>query len=163
DPARRRRHRPPAAQPARAAGAAGRAGGGRRAGLGARPGAGRGPSDRADRALGARPDRGGRAGGAGPGRRLDRRHRRRRARGTGPRLLQPLLAWSWMVTLPLRRAERSARPSMVAANGQFLLVDAAALAAAGGPVLDAVLDDIALARAVKRSGGRVGVADGSAI
>src|SRR3954452_10125202 len=88
---------------------------------------------------------------------------RQLADGPGPRLLQPLLAWSWMVSLPLRRAERSPRPSMVAANGQFLLVDAAALAAAGGPVRAAVLDDLALARAVKRSGGRVGVADGSAL
>jgi hypothetical protein len=90
---------------------------------------------------------------------------RQLADGPGPRLVQPLLAWSWMVTLPLRVAERSPRPSMVAANGQFLLVDAAALAAAGGPMVaaGAVLDDIALARAVKRSGGRVGVADGSAL
>jgi glycosyl transferase family 2 len=90
---------------------------------------------------------------------------RQLADGPGPRLLQPLLAWSWMVTLPLRVAERSPRPSMVAANGQFLLVDADALAAAGGmaAVAGAVLDDIALARAVKRAGGRVGVADGSAI
>jgi hypothetical protein len=88
---------------------------------------------------------------------------RQLADGPGPRLLQPLLAWSWMVTLPLRRAERSAHPSMLAANGQFLLVDAAALAAAGGPVTGAVLDDLALARAVRRTGGRVGVADGSAL
>jgi glycosyl transferase family 2 len=88
---------------------------------------------------------------------------RQLADGPGPRLLQPLLAWSWMVTLPLRRAEASPRPSMLAANGQFLLVDAAALAAAGGPDTAAVLDDLALARAVKRAGGRVGVADGSAL
>jgi hypothetical protein len=87
---------------------------------------------------------------------------RQLADGPGPRLVQPLQPWSWMVTLPLRRAERSPRPSMVAANGQFLVVRAAALAAAGGPV-DAVLDDIALARAVKRVGGRVGLADGSTL
>ncbi|WP_214406845.1 glycosyltransferase family A protein [Pseudonocardia lacus] len=90
---------------------------------------------------------------------------RQLADGPGPRLVQPLLAWSWMVTLPLRVAERSPRPSMVAANGQFLVVDAAALAAAGGPMAaaGAVLDDIALARAVKRAGGRVGVADGTGL
>ena len=54
-------------------------------------------------------------------------------------------------------------PSLCAANGQFLVVDAAALARAGGfaGVAAEVLDDIALARAVKRAGGRVGVADGS--
>ena len=52
--------------------------------------------------------------------------------GWSGRLIQPLLAWSWLTTLPLRVAERSRRPSMAAANGQFLVVDAAALARAGG-------------------------------
>lgn len=81
------------------------------------------------------------------------------------RLIQPLQAWSWLTTLPLRVAERSRRPSMVAANGQFLLVEAAALARAGGwqAVSTAVLDDIGLARAVRNSGGRTGLADGSAL
>ncbi|BDX35081.1 glycosyl transferase [Mycobacterium antarcticum] len=80
-------------------------------------------------------------------------------------LVQPLLAWSWLTTLPLRRAERSRRPSMAVANGQFLLVEAEALARAGGwqSVAGAVLDDIALARAVRASGGHTGVADGSAL
>jgi GT2 family glycosyltransferase len=86
---------------------------------------------------------------------------------SGPlgRLIQPLLAWSWLTTLPLRRAERSARPSMAVANGQFLVVDAQALARAGGwrSVSGVVLDDIGLARAVRASGGRTGVADGSAL
>lgn len=81
------------------------------------------------------------------------------------RLVQPLLAWSWLTLLPLRRAERSARPSLVAANGQFLLVEASALARAGGwdAVRDAVLDDIGLARAVRAAGGRTGLADGSSL
>ena len=35
---------------------------------------------------------------------------RQLADGLGPRLVQPLLAWSWMVMLPLRRAEASPRP-----------------------------------------------------
>ncbi|MDO3637884.1 glycosyltransferase family 2 protein, partial [Mycolicibacterium arseniciresistens] len=62
------------------------------------------------------------------------------AAGVAGRLVQPLLAWSWLTTLPLRIAERSARPSMAAANGQFLLVEAAALKRAGGwqAVSDAV-------------------------
>ncbi|MGA5466134.1 glycosyltransferase [Mycobacterium sp. NPDC050041] len=87
------------------------------------------------------------------------------AAGLAGRLVQPLLAWSWLTTLPLRIAERSARPSMVAANGQFLLVEAAALARAGGwqAVSGAVLDDIGLARAVRCAGGRTGIADGSAL
>jgi hypothetical protein len=87
------------------------------------------------------------------------------ATGLLGRLVQPLLAWSWLTTLPLRLAERSGRPSMVVANGQFLLVDAAALARAGGwqSVSGAVLDDIGLARALRAAGGRTGVADGSAL
>jgi Glycosyl transferase family 2 len=85
------------------------------------------------------------------------------AEGPAARLVQPLLQWSWMVSLPLRRAERSLRPALCAANGQFLVVDAAALHRAGGfaAVAGAVLDDLAVARAVKRAGGRVGVADGA--
>lgn len=85
--------------------------------------------------------------------------------GVAGRLVQPLLAWSWLTTLPLRIAERSSRPSMAVANGQFLVVEAAALARAGGwdAVSDQVLDDINLARAVRVAGGRTGVADGSAL
>ncbi|AWB90934.1 glycosyltransferase [Aeromicrobium chenweiae] len=81
------------------------------------------------------------------------------------RLVQPLLQWSWMSTLPLRLAERSSRPSLGAANGQLLCVDAAAYRRAGGhaAVRHEVLEDIALLRAVKGSGGRGVVADGSAV
>ena len=86
---------------------------------------------------------------------------------SGPlgRLVQPLLAWSWLTTLPLAVAERSGRGSMAVANGQFLLVEAAALARAGGwaAVSGAVLDDIGLARAVRAAGGRTGIADGSQV
>jgi len=79
------------------------------------------------------------------------------------RLVQPLLQWSWLTTLPLRAAEVSSRPSLTAANGQFLLVDAEAYRRAGGhaAVRDDVLDDIALLRAVKSVGGTGGVADGT--
>ena len=81
------------------------------------------------------------------------------------RLLQPLLQWSWLTTLPLRLAERSARQSLTAANGQFLVVDAAAYSRAGGhaAVRGDVLDDIGLLRAVKSSGGRGVVVDGTAL
>jgi hypothetical protein len=81
------------------------------------------------------------------------------------RLVQPLLQWSWLTTLPLRTAEVSPRPSLAAANGQFLVVDAATYHRAGGhaAVRDAVLDDLALLRAVKAVGGRGGVADGTAL
>lgn len=79
------------------------------------------------------------------------------------RLVQPLLQWSWLTTLPLRVAERSPRPSLTAACGQFVVVRRAALERAGGfaAVRDAVLDDLALVRAVKAAGGRGGVVDGS--
>jgi hypothetical protein len=77
------------------------------------------------------------------------------------RLVQPLLQWSILTTLPLRAAERSRRPSLAAANGQFLVVRRAAYDRAGGHVPDAVLDDLALVRAVKRSGGRGVVVDGT--
>ena len=79
------------------------------------------------------------------------------------RLVQPLLQWSWLTFLPLRAAELSPRPSLTAANGQLLCVDAATYRRAGGheAVRDAVLDDIALARALKRAGGRGTVADGT--
>jgi hypothetical protein len=72
------------------------------------------------------------------------------------RLVQPLSPWLWATTLPLRLAERSPRPSLTAANGQFLVVTGAAYRAAGGhaAVRGEVLEDIALARAVKRAGGR---------
>lgn len=87
------------------------------------------------------------------------------AAGALGHLVQPLLAWSWLTTVPLRIAERSRRPSLAVANGQFLAMRADALSCAGGwaAVRDAVLDDIGLARAVRISGGRTGVVDGSAV
>ena len=79
------------------------------------------------------------------------------------RLVQPLLQWSWLTTLPLRVAEGSRRPSMAAANGQLLAVDAATYRRAGGhaAVRGEVLDDLALLRAVKAVGGTGGVTDGT--
>ncbi|MBU6212963.1 MAG: glycosyltransferase [Actinomycetales bacterium] len=85
------------------------------------------------------------------------------AEGVVQQLFQPLLQWSWAATLPLRLAERSPRPSLSAANGQFLMVDAGAYRRAGGhaAVSGEVLEDVALVRAVKRTGGRGGVVDGT--
>ena len=79
------------------------------------------------------------------------------------RLVQPLLQWSWLTTLPLRLAEKSRRPSLAAANGQLLAVDAATYRRAGGhaAVRGEVLDDLALLRAVKAVGGTGGVTDGT--
>jgi Glycosyl transferase family 2 len=90
---------------------------------------------------------------------------RQLADGFGPRLVQPLLQWSWLTLLPLRVAERSPRESLTAANGQLLAVDRQAYEAAGGhaAVRGEVLEDIALLRAVKRAGGHGVVADGTAV
>ena len=80
-------------------------------------------------------------------------------------LVQPLLQWSWLTFLPLRLAERSARPSMSAANGQLLAVRRSAYDRAGGhaAVKAQVVEDIELLRALKRAGGRGGVCDGTAL
>ncbi len=79
------------------------------------------------------------------------------------RLVQPLLQWSWLTFLPLRAMEHSARPSLAAAGGQWLIVDRVGYVHAGGhaAVRDDILEDIGLARAIKRSGGRIALADGS--
>jgi len=85
--------------------------------------------------------------------------------GVVQRLVQPLLQWSWATTLPLRLAERSPRPSLGAANGQLLAVDRGVYDRAGGhgAVRGAVLEDLALLRAVKAVGGHGGVVDGTEV
>ena len=50
---------------------------------------------------------------AAPGSTCSRPWPRQLADGAAARLVQPLLQWSWMVSLPLRRAERSAQPGAV--------------------------------------------------
>ena len=78
-------------------------------------------------------------------------------------LVQPLLQWSWLTFLPLRLAERSPRPSLAAANGQLMAVRRTAYDRAGGhaAVAGAVVEDVELLRALKRTGGRGGVCDGT--
>ena len=80
-------------------------------------------------------------------------------------LTQPLLAWSWLTFLPLRLAESSQRRSLAAANGQFLVVDATAYRniRCHAAVAGEVVDDVALARALKAAGHRGGFVDGSRI
>ena len=81
------------------------------------------------------------------------------------RLVQPLAPWLWATTLPLRLAETSPRPSLAAANGQFLVLTRVAYERAGGhaAVRDQVIEDVALLRAVKRSGGRGVPVEGSSL
>ena len=83
--------------------------------------------------------------------------------GLTQRLVQPLLQWSWLTFLPLRAMQRCARASLAAAGGQFLVMTRSGYQRAGGhaAVRDAVLEDIELARAVKRAGGRIALADAS--
>jgi glycosyltransferase involved in cell wall biosynthesis len=79
------------------------------------------------------------------------------------RLVQPLLQWSWMTTVPLRIAERSSRTSLAVANGQFFVVKKRALDQVAGfqQISKEVLDDMKLARALISAGAHGGVADGS--
>lgn len=83
----------------------------------------------------------------------------------GERLVQPLLQWSWLTTVPLRLAESFGRPSMAVANGQFFLVRRAALMKIDGyqRVKDAVIDDLHLARQLISSGATGTVVNGSKI
>ena len=85
------------------------------------------------------------------------------ADGAAERLVQPLVPWLWATLLPLRIAERSPRPSLAAAIGQFLVLTGGGYRRAGGhaAVRGEVMEDLALLRAVKRVGGHGGPADGS--
>ncbi len=85
------------------------------------------------------------------------------AEGLAERLIQPLAPWLWGTTLPVRLAERSPRPSLAAANGQFLALTAPGYHRAGGhaAVRGEAIEDVALLRAVKRAGGRGVPVDGS--
>lgn len=90
---------------------------------------------------------------------------RQQAKTISEWLIQPLLQWSWITTLPLRIAEKSLRPELTAANGQFLILEVKAYFASGGhkAVHEEVLDDIHLARQMKRNGFKGNVIDGSYI
>ena len=87
------------------------------------------------------------------------------AKTFGERMVQPLLHWSWLSTVPLRIAEKSGKPSLAVANGQFFAVRENALMAVSGysAAKTAVVDDIEIARALLRSEFKGCVADGSHI
>ena len=87
------------------------------------------------------------------------------ARTLGERLIQPLLQWSWLTTVPLRFAESSGQKSMAVANGQFFVVRRSALDSIGGyaTVKHAVIDDVFLARELVKSGSSGTVINGSDI
>jgi glycosyltransferase involved in cell wall biosynthesis len=69
-------------------------------------------------------------------------------------LVQPLLAWSWAATLPIRVADRSRRPSTAVGCGQFMVFDSAAYRRVGGhrAVVDSVTEDLDIARLLRTRG-----------
>lgn len=70
------------------------------------------------------------------------------------RVVQPLVVWSWLSFLPLDAVESQPYPSLAAANGQFIVVDAQAYRIVGGHscVAGDVIEDVGLLRAFKRHG-----------
>ena len=87
------------------------------------------------------------------------------ARSSGERLVQPLLQWSWLTTVPLRYAEGARQKSMAVANGQFFVVRRSALDSISGyqSVKHAVIDDVFLARQLIAQGSSGTVINGSHI
>jgi hypothetical protein len=79
------------------------------------------------------------------------------------RLVQPLLVWSWVTTIPLGIAEQRQWASMSAANGQLLVFDAGAYQSIGGhsAVRGDVIEDVELMREIRKSGMRAVTVDGS--
>lgn len=78
-------------------------------------------------------------------------------------LIQPLLQWSWLATVPLALARKSGRASLAVANGQFMVVRREAYLASDGHrgVKDKVLDDIELLRLLLKHGFHGSVLDGT--
>jgi chlorobactene glucosyltransferase len=79
------------------------------------------------------------------------------------RLIQPLQQWSLIAFLPMFLVPVRAFPVAVAANGQCLAFTRAGYVRSGGHdgVRGDVLEDMALARAVKRAGGRFKLLNGA--
>jgi cellulose synthase/poly-beta-1,6-N-acetylglucosamine synthase-like glycosyltransferase len=87
------------------------------------------------------------------------------ARTFGERMIQPLLQWSWLSSVPLAIAKRSSNPSFAVANGQFFAVTKAALLQSGGyaSIKNEVLDDMQMARVLLRNKFKGTVGNGALI
>lgn len=87
------------------------------------------------------------------------------ARTFGERMIQPLLQWSWLSSVPLAIAKRSSNPSFAVANGQFFAVKKSALMQSGGysTIKSEVLDDMQMARVLLRNKFKGTVGNGSLI
>jgi chlorobactene glucosyltransferase len=88
---------------------------------------------------------------------------RQRVVSWGERLVVPLIPWSICAFAPLTLAYRWRLPALSAAVGQFMLFQRQAYEAIGGyeAVKQHIVDDISLARRVKRQGLRWRLANGS--
>ncbi len=90
---------------------------------------------------------------------------RQEASGVLERLVQPLLVWSWVTTVPLRIAEERQWASMSVANGQLMVFDAQAYRKVSGhaSVRGDVIEDVALMRRIRETGLRAATVDGSTL
>ena len=81
------------------------------------------------------------------------------------RMIQPLLQWSWLSSVPLSIAKRSSNPSFAVANGQFFAVRKNALEKSGGysSIKSEVLDDMQMARLLLRNKFKGTVGNGALI
>lgn len=77
-------------------------------------------------------------------------------------LVQPLLAFSWMSTLPVRISASSTRPSTVVACGQFMMFEVDAYRSIGGhaSVAASLTEDLDIARELRRQGMRTDLVAG---
>lgn len=83
----------------------------------------------------------------------------------GERLMQPVNGWVRLSVVDMRYAEDSHEPGALLANGQFLVIDAAAYKRSGGheAIKDAMIDDVWLAATLKATGSRGVAVRGSGI
>ncbi|WP_211210902.1 glycosyltransferase [Sporichthya polymorpha] len=83
----------------------------------------------------------------------------------GERLMQPVNGWVRLSVVDMRHAEDSHEPGSLLANGQFIVVDAAAYKRSGGheAIQDAMIDDVWLAATLKATGSRGVAVRGSGI
>lgn len=81
----------------------------------------------------------------------------------GAQLVTPLMNWILLTFLPLIKVYTSHNPSFVAANGQFILIDRTTYESTGGhsSVRDQVVEDMEIARRVKKRGLKMLTALGS--
>jgi len=87
------------------------------------------------------------------------------ARTFTERMIQPLLQWSWLSSVPLAIAKRSTNSAFAVANGQFFVVRKSALEKSGGydSIKSEVLDDMQMARVLLRNKFRGTVGNGALI